>query len=291
MHHRLYVPVSLSFYLLKVWYFLELTLFPQRTDLRAHARILPLSTDRWDRADVREIFINYGDACLRALPLSAANQEEHYHQPPLASHHTSWSLLSTAEMEANAAYALAAAAGLFAHPMQRPVHEVRHPRTGKSLEARAVWAKNEASRKLLRAQLSRRDVDDDDEFAQETLASTSGKQYGTENVNDGHNEDESFKEASKKVDVYLRALESHWEVLRNEAQSLLRKPTAAQGGGEATKDLGAPKSSTATSSFAARCMSALQRWLFPSQGPSHAGFAPANDMLLHANSGFLSNVW
>jgi hypothetical protein len=65
----------------------------------------------WDRADVREMFINYGDACLRAVPASG-------HLLP------GDAAAAEAAAEAAAAYAWGAVAGLFAHPLQRPVHEV-----------------------------------------------------------------------------------------------------------------------------------------------------------------------
>lgn len=53
------------------------------------------------------MFINYGDACLRTTDAAA---------------------------DAAAAYALGAAAGLFAHPLQRPVHEVANRKTPQLLE-------------------------------------------------------------------------------------------------------------------------------------------------------------
>jgi len=269
---------------------------------------------RWDRADVREMFINYGDACLRAMPPSAPQEEEQYRHHHHQQQQQAPSMLPRTELEAKAAYVMGTAAGLFAHPMQRPVHEVRHPLTGESLEARAVWATNAASSALkvspsplLSAQSGLNEDknhrktheneikdDDEDEFAYESRRSSSLGSVVKEMNDDGS----GLKEASKKVAVYLHALEAHWEALRDEAQSLLRDSTAGaattRGGGEA-RGLPALKSSTSSSSksssFTARCTMALQRWLFPSQGPSHAGFAPANDMLLHADSGFLSSVW
>lgn len=168
---------------------------------------------------------------------------------------------------------------------------MRHPRTGAGLEARAVWAHHRASRQ--------ESEDEEDEFAfvaegSATRAATALADEGARPVTTSQAGAQA-EAAAAKVAGYLAVLESQWEALRDEGNALLRGAPAPEEAG-ATLDAAGSRSrrrSTASGGWAAKAVAVAQRaWLFASRGaPRHAGFAPANNMLLHASSGFLSSVW
>ena len=235
-------------------------------------------TQWWNRADVREVFINHGDALARTGRAG----------------------------EARATFRRGAAGGLFAHEDQRPVHEVRKARREVGVAGAGVAGSGVgvvgggvadggatqllAARPVWRSQGDTRSNTDGDGFAVEVVEAVA----------------RALEAGFDEVRAEAVALLGEGALSGGEAADMAAGEGAGRGGGSGgggggvlasalavadhvtggrLGDLGLLRTATAGPSAAASPVTAS------SVTATRRGFSPANDMLLEPGTGALSRAW